>query len=169
VSSPRLFALDQGFPEPIVKVFRDYLPEATLVSLRDIDPRLARIDDWQVLLWLHQDERSWDGLVTTDSGMLNLPRELATVMQTKQTLVIADAAGDDPLKATGLLFAHLPWICDRVDPEKGQVWKLQAHRKAADEPWELLRRLAEHRNTTAQLLYDAEKLSATELETRLLP
>ncbi len=134
-----------------------------VVSIRDIDERLADIHDWQVLLALHHHERPWDGLVTTDSGMVNQPRELATLMQTKLTLIVAEAAGHDPLKATGLVFAHLPWICDRVDAAQAQVWQLRANRKPADDPWELLRRVAGHQNADLQDLYQSARLRADEL------
>ena len=45
-----LFALDQNFPEPILQALNDFIPEAELVPLQEIDPLLAEIDDWQVLL-----------------------------------------------------------------------------------------------------------------------
>jgi hypothetical protein len=94
---PKLFALDQNFPQPIIDALNDFIPEADLVPLRDVDPLLvADIDDWQVLLALHQHVRPWDGLITTDSGMLNLPREMAVVRQTNLTLVVAEGAGHDP-------------------------------------------------------------------------
>lgn len=89
---------------------------ADLVSVSDIDPRMADLDDWQIMLALHHHER-WDGLITTDSSILNQPPELAVLIQTKLTLVVAMAAGDDPIKATGLLFAYLGGICGRTDPE----------------------------------------------------
>jgi hypothetical protein len=73
----RLFALDQNFPQPIVSALSEFMVEAELVALADIDERLIDLDDWQVLLALHHHERSWDGLLTTDTGMLSLPRELA--------------------------------------------------------------------------------------------
>jgi hypothetical protein len=75
---PRLFALDQNFPVPIVTALDNFIPEAELVPLREIDPMLVEdIEDWQILLALHHHARDWDGLITTDSGILNLPREMA--------------------------------------------------------------------------------------------
>ena len=52
----RLFALDQNFPEPVCKALEQWLP-ADLVPVRQIDPRLSEVDDWQLLLALHQDWR----------------------------------------------------------------------------------------------------------------
>ncbi len=98
---PRRFALDQNFPQPILALLAEYLrEEAELVPLAQIDKRLAEsVDDWRILLSLHQ-RGDWDGLITTDSGMLSLPRELAVLMQTKLSLVVAEEAGHDPLRAT---------------------------------------------------------------------
>jgi hypothetical protein len=108
--SRRLFALDQNFPQPIVEALRSYMEEAELVSLASIDARLTDIDDWELLLALHHHDRPWDGLITTDTGMLSLARELAVLMQTGLTLFVAEAAGHDPLRATGLVLTYLPWV-----------------------------------------------------------
>jgi hypothetical protein len=105
---PRRFALDQNFPEPIVDGLADWLaPDAELVPIRRIDTRMATLDDWEVLAALHSDKTVWDGLITTDAKMLSLPRELAVLSQTRLTLVVAEAVGHDPIKATGLVLAHL--------------------------------------------------------------
>jgi hypothetical protein len=54
----RLFALDQNFPLPIVEVLSEFMAEAELVPIAEIDPRLADLDDWEVLLALHH-HHSW--------------------------------------------------------------------------------------------------------------
>jgi hypothetical protein len=47
----RLFAPDQNFPQPMVEALSAYMPEATLVSLWEIDPRLAaEMEDWEVMV-----------------------------------------------------------------------------------------------------------------------
>jgi hypothetical protein len=86
----RLFALDQNFPQPIVEALAQYIFEAELVPIAEIDERLATLDDWEVMLTLHHHERPWDGLITTDANMLVLTRELAVLMQTKLTLYAAN-------------------------------------------------------------------------------
>jgi hypothetical protein len=159
----RLFALDQNFPTPIVSVLSTYMTEAELVPIGEIDPRLPDLEDWEVLLALSQHERDWDGLITTDSGMLTLPRELAVLMQTKLTLVVAWAAGHDPLKATGLVLTNLPWIAQHTRPDKAQVWVLRAGNKAADDPWDYLQRVAKSLGADAPALYENEKLTPAEL------
>ncbi len=82
----RLFALDHGFPQPIVEVLADFTPDVELVRIDEIDDRMPDLDDWEILLALHHHARPWDGLITTDSGMLRTPESLAVLMQTKLTL-----------------------------------------------------------------------------------
>ncbi len=159
----RLFALDQNFPQPIVSALSEFMVEAELVALTDIDERLTELDDWEVLLALHHHEREWDGLLTTDTGMLSLPRELAVLMQTRLTLVVAHAAGHDPLKATGLVLTYLPWIAGQSRPNEAQVWVLRAANRPAEDPWAHMEKVASRKGTTARALYDAEKLTNAEL------
>ncbi|MGH2884735.1 MAG: hypothetical protein ACRDPA_18870 [Solirubrobacteraceae bacterium] len=159
---PRRFALDQNFPRPIVETLREFMTEAELVSLGDIDERLSELDDWEVLLALRHHEEDWDGLITTDSGMLALPRELSVLMQTKLTLVVAAAAGHDPLKATGLVLTYLPWIAAHTQRDMAQVWVLRSGNKPHGDPWETLERVAQRHGRTAQELYAEAKLSEAE-------
>jgi hypothetical protein len=98
----RIFALDHGFPQPIVDVLADYTPDVELVRVDEIDERMPDLDDWEILLALHHQGDRWDGLVTTDSSMVRTPESLTVLMQTKLTLVVAMEAGHDMLKATGL-------------------------------------------------------------------
>jgi hypothetical protein len=107
VVARKLFALDHNFPQPIVDVLTEYQEDAELVRVDGIDDRLPQLDDWALLLALHHHDRPWDGLITTDTSMLNRAREMAAVMQTKLTLVVAMEAGHNPVKASGLLFAYL--------------------------------------------------------------
>lgn len=157
------FALDQNFPTPVVESLKDYLIEAELVSVREIDARLATLDDWELLLALHHSEPRCDGLVTTDSSMTSLPRELAVLMQTKLTLVVAAESGHDPLKATGLILAHLPQITKKVRRDKAQIWTLRAVTRHHDDPWKHIERIASRKKQTAKALYEAERLNDRDL------
>ena len=159
---PRLFALDQNFPEPIVQALDRYITEAELVPLRQIDPRLTA-DDWEVILALHHHERSWDGLISTDEGMLRLHRELSVVRQTNLTLVVAHDSGHDPIKATGLLLTHLPWICRATSSGEGQIWRLVARNRPGEDPWDYLEKIARHQHRTADELWQEGRLSAGQL------
>ena len=157
---PRLFALDKNFPEPIVGVLSDFQADAQLVPLDRIDPRMSTLDDWELLLALHHHPDPWDGLVTTDSSMLSQGPELATLIQTKLTLVVAVASGHNPVKASGLLFAYLSGICQRTTPERSQVWLLNAANRPHEEPWDFLKRFAKHSGRPAEDVWAEFKLSA---------
>lgn len=159
----RLFALDQNYPQPIVEALDDYMTEAELVPVGDIDSRLSEVDDWEILVALHLHERPWEGMITTDSNMLSLPREMAVLCQTKLTLIVADASGHDPLKATGLLLAHLPGICKRTSRAQPQLWVLKTATRDADDPWDRVQQIAKRRGESPAELYQASKLSPAEL------
>jgi hypothetical protein len=118
---PRLFALDHNFPQPIVDVLVGFQVDAELVRIDEIHDAMPDLDDWEVLLALANHPRRWDGLITTDRSILNQPLELSTLIQTRLTLVVAMAAGHNPVKATGLLFAYLGGICRRTDPTPSGV------------------------------------------------
>jgi hypothetical protein len=157
------FALDQNFPTPVVEALREFIQEVELVSIRDIHPDLPRFDDWKLLLALFHEPTGWNGLVTTDAAMLRLPRELATLVQTNLTLIVAEAAGHDPLKATGLVFTHLPQICTNFVEGRSQVWLLRASARQAEKPMDYLKRIADRRNMSAKELFKKERLTKQEL------
>jgi hypothetical protein len=160
---PRLFALDQNFPQPLVQAVAPFLPEVELVPIRSIDHRLSDMEDWQVLLALYHHARPWDGLVTTDASMLNQARELSVVRQTNLTLVVAHDAGHDPIKATGLLLAHLDCVAAHSIATEAQIWRLTANNRPAHDPWELLERAAHHQHRSADDLWREGRLANAEL------
>ncbi len=151
----RLFALDQNFPEPIVFAMASYIECAELVPVRLIHPELTRVDDWQLLQALKDDVRSWDGLITSDSSMLNLEREMCVLLRTRLTLVVARGQGDNPIRATGIILAHIDHICHHSTPMEPQVWDLGVTQKPFVKPWELLGRIAQRRGTTAKEIYSS--------------
>ncbi|MFL6197760.1 MAG: hypothetical protein ACJ76J_01150 [Thermoanaerobaculia bacterium] len=153
------FALDEDFPDTIIEALGLGVPEAALVPIRHIDSGLRRMDDWELLLSLHH-LQEWDGLITTDSRMLNLPRELAVLHQTNLTLVVVQEAGHDPIRAAGLLLVHLPTICRKTVRSTAQIWKLSAQNKNHEDPWRELIRIAGHRKMNVNQLFHDHKLSA---------
>ena len=159
----RLFALDHNFPDPIVAVLAEFQEDAKLVRVDQIDPRMPDLEDWELLLALSLDPGPWDGLITTDSSMLNQGPELAVLIQTKLTLVVAEASGHDPVKACGLLFAYLGGICTRTRAETAQVWTLRAASRAHEAPWDLLKRFAEHNNRQVVDVWQEFQLSRERL------
>ena len=140
------------------------LPEVELVPIRRIDSRLTEMDDWEILLALHHHDRPWDGLVTTDSSMLKQPRELAVLRQTNLTLVVAAAAGHDPITATGLVLIHLDWICRATTLTEPQVWSLTAKNRPASDPWELIEKIAQHQHRTPDELWREARLTSDDLQ-----
>ncbi len=160
----RLFALDQNFPVPIVRALAESIPEAEMVPIRAIDERLPKFkDDWRVLLALYNHERPWDGLITTDSGMLRLSKELRVLEQTKLTLVVPLFTGHDPILATGLVLTHLPTICRTTDREIAQIWRLSAQSKAYEAPGVFLESIATKSGHDVEALRLRNELTPPEL------
>jgi hypothetical protein len=157
------FALDEDFPETIIEALGLGVPEAELVPIRFIHPRLRSMDDWKMLLSLHHLQQ-WDGLITIDKGMLSLPRELAVIHQTRLTVVVVEEAGHDPIRGAGLLLVHLPMICRKTVRSTGQIWRLSAKNKNHEDPWDELVALAKHRSISVQDLFRANRLSKAELQ-----
>lgn len=159
---PRLFALDHNFPSPIVQVLAEFQADAELVRVDEIDDRMPDLDDWELLLALHHHARPWDGLITTDSSMLNQGPELASLIQTNLTLVVAVESGHNPVKASGLLFAYLGGIC-QTRPDQPQVWTLAATNRPHRKPWDFFERFAEHNNCSTDEMWQAFRLSPEKL------
>lgn len=160
----RLFALDKNFPQPIVGVLSDFQTDARLVPIDQIDRRMSTLDDYELLLALSHHAEPWDGLITTDSSMLAQGPELAALIQTRLTLVVAVASGHNPVKASGLLFAYLAGICQRTTPGRAQVWRLNAANRPPEEPWAFLKRFADHNGRDVDDVWAEFRLSATELK-----
>lgn len=159
----RQFALDQNFPQPIVKVLQEFQADAELVPVSSIDKRMAELEDWELLLALYHHEQPWDGLITTDSSILFQPLELTVLIQTHLTLVVTLEAGHNPVKATGLLFTHLAGICSRTRDDVPQLWRLQARTQPHLRPWDQLTTVADHKNTDAQILFATYRLNDSQL------
>jgi hypothetical protein len=156
------FALDEDFPDTIIKALGIGIPEAELVPIRHVDPRLRQMDDWKLLLSLYH-LRDWDGMVTTDARMLKLPRELSIIHQTSLTLVVVEEAGHDPIRAAGLLLVHLPMICRKTVRSAGQIWRLRAQSRNHDEPMKELQKVAQHLNASVKELFYSHRLTPQEL------
>lgn len=166
---PCRFALDQGFPLPIVRCLQEYLPEIVELShLLEIDPQLCQdIADWEIMLALHNWDPRFDGLITVDSSMLSQPKEMCVVNQTRLTLIVPDSAGHDPLMATGLLLTYLPRIAKNNNASKGQVWCLktsqspQLHQSSG----QFLNKMAQQRGQEMPQFFRDHQISDAELAT----
>ncbi len=147
-----------------MEVLAEFQADAKLVRVDQIDFRMPDLDDWELLLSLYHHADPWDGLITTDSSMLNQGPELAALIQTKLTLIVAVASGHDPVKASGLLFAYLGGICKRTRPDLPQVWTLNAASNPHREPWDFLKRFAEHNDRAVDDVWAEYKLTAKQLD-----
>lgn len=156
------FVLDEQFPATVLDALGLGVPECQLVYARSIDKKLSNYEDWELLLEIHH-LGGWDGLVTLDCHMLLQPKEVAVIHQTHLTVVGVDA-GEDPVRAAGLLLVHLPMICKKTTKATGQVWRLAAASKNHEAPWELLKKIADHSNTDVKGLFHANKLTKSELK-----
>lgn len=95
--------------------------------------------------------------------MLNQAPELAALIQTKLTLVVAVESGHNPVKASGLLFAYLEGICKRTRPDAPQVWTLNAASNPHREAWDFLKRYAEHNSRKVDEVWAQFKLTPEQL------
>lgn len=101
VSRMRL-ALDQNFPIPLIDAVYDFLPaDMQIAHLKVIDRRLSDLDDRSLVIALHQS--GWDGLITNNYKMLDVPEEVAAIVKTKLTVIAIEGLGHDPLRAVGAL------------------------------------------------------------------
>lgn len=161
----RLFAIDHNFPEPMLAVLADVLP-AELVPVRKIDATFSDLADWELLRELHRHERAWDGLITNDDAMLSLAKEMTVLQQTGLTLVVAKGEGHNPIRAMGVLLCHMNHICHHTKADHGQVWRLRVTQKNHDEVNDYLEKIAERNKTTPRALFEAHKLSPSDLARR---
>lgn len=123
-----------------------------LVPIRSIGSAWAKLEDWEVLWALREHERRWDGLITADHRMLALPKEMAVLEQTKLTLVVAQSLGHNPIKATGLVLAHIQHVCAKTRSSEAQVWLLSTREKDPAAPITYLERIAQRTKTDVSAL-----------------
>lgn len=160
-----LFVTDQNFPRPILKdALRIYVPEIRIEALWDVEPRLTRDhEDWEVILGLKQ--LGAEGFISCDDNMLDNPRVVAVIEQTKFTVVSCQETGHDPIVASGLLLAHVPRISKRHDSDKPQVWRL----RPTEEKPKKMAELKEAITKKSGLRVEEFRLTREELESRVLP
>ena len=163
-----LFALDEGFPQTIFEVAR-LLPGVELRPIREVDSRLVgNSDDWAILLRLYQHPDPFDGLITTDAHMHELPKEMTVLHQTRLTLVQVLDAGNDAVRATALVLLHLPYIVQEIRSDKPQHWPLRPPgRKAANRAIDALGSIATKQKVSTQQLLTSKQLTEEQLLTDL--
>ena len=159
-----LFALDEGFPQTILEV-GNLLPDVELRPLRQVDPGLVgNSEDWAILLRLFQDPEPFDGLITTDASMHNLPKEMTVLHQTNLTLVQVLAAGNDAIRATALVLLHLPYIAQETRSGRPQYWPLRPPpRRPAQRAVDALGVIGRNVKLSVEELIAAERLTDEQL------
>ncbi len=80
------------------------------------------------------------------------------LIQTKLTLVAVQEAGHNPVKASGLLFAHLDAICKRTRSDRSQIWTPGMTERPHQNGRDRLQTVADHRNEDAEDLFAAHRL-----------
>jgi hypothetical protein len=155
-------ALDQNFPTPLLAAIHDYLPqEISLTHLTMIDDRMPDLDDRPLIIALHQ--MGWDGLVTNNYRMLNVPEEIAAIVQTKTIIVAVERLGHDPIRAVGALLLELPTLPQRVQPKVSNVFDLNYQPSPPKDAWDYLKRAAGRRHQEVSTLWSSVRLSPDEL------
>ena len=156
MSRPRkaVFLLDQDFPDPVIPT----LPDIDLHPLRRVHPDLTRDhEDWEVLREVKR-RGGADGLITLDAGMLNQPKEMVVLRQTRLTLVVFRNTNNDPFVAAGLLMVHAPQIVKQLDRRKAQLWVLAKPPTTPDNLWARIGALARHQSLSADALMRRERI-----------
>ena len=135
-------ALDQNFPTPLINAIRDYLPtDLEVRSLREIDHRLSDLEDRPLFIALHQ--LGWNGLITNNYKMLDVPSEIAAIVKTKAIVIAVEGLGHDPLRAVGALLLELPGLPERIRPRTSNVFRLAYRRRLPEEAWAYFQRAAQ--------------------------
>jgi len=100
-TSPQVTGLAADL-DPLINSVRNYRPEnIDLAHLPNIDPRLSDLSDRQLFIALAQ--LGFDGLVTNNYKMLDVPNEIAAIVKIKSVVVAVEALGHDPIRAVGAL------------------------------------------------------------------
>lgn len=160
-------ALDQNFPIPLIDAVRGWLPtDVVLEHLARIDPRLSDLSDRQLFVALRQ--MGYDGLVTNNYKMLEVPEEIAAIVKTKAVVLAIEALGHDPIRAVGALLLELPGLVDRLVPNKSNVFKLNYARRQPVDGWEFLAKTASRLQMSPNELWQQVKVTEDELNQTVL-
>lgn len=126
---------------------------------------MADLDDRDLIIALHQ--LGYKGFVTSNYKMLQNPRELAAVLKTEVSVFAIEGVGHDPIRATGALLLDLASAVSAVEAggSRGVFW-LRPRKPRPQDPWDLLKRIADNRSEDASDLYATVKVSEEELADR---
>ena len=160
-------ALDQNFPTPLINAVRIYLPEdIDLVHLPSIDPRLSELSDRRLFIALAQ--LGFDGMVTNNYKMLDVPEEIAAIVKTKSVVVAVEALGHDPIRAVGALLLELPGLTRRLRPGVSNVFRLHYEHRQPRDAWEYIKAAAGRLGQQPDELWERVKVTDQELAQQIL-
>ena len=143
-------ALDHNFPEPILRAVQPSFPrDLDFRWVRELDPAFPDLDDHDLIYAVSR--AGYPVLVTGNHKMLNDPRVLVAVIQTRGTVLAVEGGGDDPVLMTGVLLRDLLPVLRKVSP-RGQVFRVRSTAPRPHRARDLLDRLADSRGTTADAL-----------------
>lgn len=163
MTTPLRLALDQNFPTPLIEAMRPWVPtDIELTSVRRIDPALSDLSDRALFIVLKQ--LGFDGSVTNNYKMLNVPEEVAAIVSTKATVIAVVGLGHDPIRAVGALLLELPGLCDRIRPGKSNVFRLEYRSR----PWDYLTDAASRLGVPTEDLWQGTRVPREEMETAVL-
>lgn len=129
--TPSPVALDHNFPEPLLRSISRWLPEVEFHWIKDLDGRLNELEDHELIYELYR--RGFPVMVTNNHKMLDDPRVLVAIEQTRVTVAAIERAGDDPIFATGVLLRDLRDVIER-NVGKGQYYRLRPSRVSPRRP-----------------------------------
>lgn len=169
LAGPLHLVLDQNFPQPLLRDMWEWLPreEVEIVHLGQLDDRLREVSDRELIIALAQ--LGYDGLITNNWKILNIPTELAAIIATKATVVAVQGMGHDPIRAAGALLLELPGLPKRLRPNRSNVFLLHYARRRPEDGWEHLRKIAIREGADVADLHASVVVSSEELATPILP
>jgi hypothetical protein len=163
VPGPLRLALDVNFPESILSALAEFVIDVELVPVRHIDPHLSELDDRPLMFALRQEGFEW--LVTNNYRMLRNPQELAAIIAAKINIFAIEAAGDDPLRATGALLLDLPGTIRRAVPGEGRVFWSRPRNPEAQDPMTIFGEVAKRLHMSPTVLLEEVAVSDAEINT----
>ncbi|WP_406031978.1 hypothetical protein OG801_26200 [Nocardioides sp. NBC_00163] len=159
--------LDQNFPQPLLRDVGEWIPpEVEIVHLGNLDDRLRTVSDRELFIALHQ--LGYDGLITSNWKMLNIPMEVAAIIATKAVVIAMRSMGHDPIRAAGALLLELPGLVERIRPNRANVFLLHYERRRPEDAWEYLKRIADRESLSPQGLLDRVRVTSEELANPIL-
>ena len=126
---------------------------------------MPELDDRPLIIALRQS--GWDGLITNNYKMLDVPGEVAAIVKTKLTVIAVEGLGHDPLRAVGALLLELPGISRRICPRHANVFRLACRQRPPTDAWEYFKAAARHHRDPDDLWREIG-VTDQELETPIL-